>query len=230
MRTPWSRDGSAALYCGANATEKGIVMNDDVRNELLSTDTDSQAGPLRHFRVGRRAVLQTLATGVGAAVFASRASAAHMHPVAAAAASTADAATTTADAGLLFLDRHAFDTLALLGEQIVPGSRAAQVPEFLDRLLAVETIDTQKRFMQALGAFEGEARAANGVPWKALTTEQATAVLTKISTQPDSDVSRQAFDRIKGAVAETYFSTEVGMKELGWNGSVVFAPPSSTCT
>jgi hypothetical protein len=55
---------------------------------------------------------------------------------------------------------------------------------------------------------------------------QATALLTKISTQPDSDVARQAFDRIKGAVSETYYSTEAGMKELGWNDSVVFAPPS----
>ena len=47
-------------------------------------------------------------------------------------------------------------------------------------------------------------------------------MLTKISTQPNSDPSRHAFDRIKGAVAETYYQTEIGMKELGWNGSVAF--------
>ena len=58
-------------------------------------------------------------------------------------------------------------------------------------------------------------------PW-----EQATALLSKISTQPDSDMSRQAFDRIKGAVSESYYSTEVGLKDLGWNGSIAFAPPS----
>jgi hypothetical protein len=51
-------------------------------------------------------------------------------------------------------------------------------------------------------------------------------LLAKISTQPDTDRSRQAFDRIKGAVAETYYSTETGMKELGWDGSVTFAPPN----
>ena len=113
-----------------------------------------------------------------------------------------------------------------MSEQIVPGSRAAKVPEFLDRLLAVESTDTQKRFTQALGAFEREAREAHGMPWKALTAEQATALLTKISAQPDSDATRQAFDSIKGAVAETYYSSEVGKKELGWNGSVAFAPPS----
>lgn len=188
---------------------------------------DPGNGPLRHFRMGRRTVLQSLAGGVGAAMFASRAAAAHVHgAVPAAAASAESAAISTADSALLFLDRHAFDTLALLSEQIVPGSRAAQVPEFLDRLLAVESTETQRGFMEALGAFEGEAREANRQPWKALTESQASALLTKISTRPDSDRSRQAFDRIKGAVAETFFSTETGMKELGWDGSVTFAPPN----
>ena len=150
-----------------------------------------------------------------------------MHQAAATAATPAGAATTTtAESGLLFLDRHAFDTLTICGEQIVPGSRAAQVPEFLDRLLAVESTDSQKRFMQALGAFEREAREAHGKPWKALTAAQAIALLTKMSQLPDSDATRQAFDGLKGAVAEIYFSSEAGKKELGWNGGVAFAPPA----
>jgi hypothetical protein len=210
-----------ADYTRDNTSEKETVMSNDVHNEASD-------GPLRHFRAGRRAVLQSLAGGVGATMFASAASAAHVHQAAATAAGAADSATaSTTDSALLFLDRHAFDTLALLSEQIVPGSRAAKVPEFLDRLLAVESTDTQKRFTQALGAFEREAREAHGLPWKALTGVQATALLTKISGQPDSDATRQAFDSIKGAVAETYYSSEIGKKELGWDGSVAFAPPSA---
>ena len=191
----------------------------------MSDDASTANTPLRHFRVGRRAVLTSLATGVGAAAFVSSASAAaaHVHSAAAAATKPADAANDAKSP--IFLDRHAFDTLALLCEQIVPGSRATQVPEFLDRLLAVESIETQKYFTQALGTFEREAREAHGKPWKALTTEQATALLTKISAQPASDASRRVFDNVKSAVAESYFSTEAGMKELGWNGSVTFAPP-----
>ena len=191
------------------------------------SDVTETGGPLRHFRMDRRAVLTSLAGGVGAAMLTTRASAAHVHG--AAATQAAAAATSVADSTLQFLDQHGFDTLAILAEQIVPGARAAAVPEFLDRLLAVESLETQKSFMQALGAFEAEARAANGVPWKALTPPQATALLTTISTQPDSDASRQAFDRIKGAVAETYFQTETGMKELGWDGSVTFTPPTNLC-
>ncbi|HEU4487171.1 MAG TPA: gluconate 2-dehydrogenase subunit 3 family protein, partial [Povalibacter sp.] len=210
-----------------NATEKVILMKNDVRDEPVSA-----AGPLRHFRVGRRAVLRSLAGGVGAgvgvAVFASRAAAAeHVHQ--APAGNPAQQIPDTAESTLVFCDRHAFDTLAVLSEQIVPGSRAAQVPEFLDRLLAVESTDTQKRFTQTLGAFERAAREAHGKPWKLLTADEATALLSRISSQPENDVLRECFDDLKAAVAETYYSSEQGMKELGWNGSVAFAPPSPTC-
>jgi hypothetical protein len=201
-----------------------MVMR-NVRDETNSPASDSGEGPLRHFRIGRRGVLQSLA-GVGAAVFATSASAthAHAHHVAAAAAAPASSATASQ---LLFLDQHAFDTLVLLSEQIVPGSREAKVAEFLDSLLAVESTETQKRFTQALGAFEREAREAHGKPWKALTSEQASTLLSKLSAKPDGDETRGPFDAVKRAVAETYYSTEVGMKELGWSGTVVFVPPTA---
>jgi hypothetical protein len=207
-------------------------MSDAVRDEPLSLSSDSADaassvdGPLRTGVFGRRAVLQSLATGVGAAVLATPASA-HVHqaPAGAAPKPAAPAARTTAAPGLVFFDKHAFDTLAILGEQIVPGSRAAKVPEFLDRLLAVESLDTQKLFVQSIGAFERQARAAHGKAWKSLTPAQATALLTTMSEAPGSEGTRRAFDAIKGGVSETYFATEAGLNELGWNRSVMFASP-----
>jgi len=205
-------------------------MSDDVRDEPLPVSSDSAEpssavdGPLRPFAFGRRAVLQSLATGVGAAVLASPA-AAHVHQAPTAAKPAAPAARAGAAPALAFLDKHAFDTLAILGEQIVPGSRAAKVPEFLDRLLAVESTDTQKRFTQAIGAFERQARDAHGKPWKSLAPAEATAILTKMSEAPGTEGTRRAFDFLKGGVAETYFATEAGLKELGWNRSVMFASP-----
>ena len=205
-------------------------MSNDLRDEHLPASPDSADGPLRRFRVGRRALLQSLAGGVGAAVFASRAGASeHMH-LAQAPVQGNPEANAAAESARLFFDAHTFDTVAILSEQIVPGSRAAQVPEFLDRLLAVESTETQKSFMQALGAFEREAREAHARPWKSLTAEEATALLTKISEQPESEPMRQSFEALKEAVAETYWESEIGKKELGWNGAVAFAPPSSTCT
>ena len=180
-------------------------MSDDVRDEPLpvssdSTDSSSAVdGPLRSFAFGRRAVLQSLATGVGAAVLASPA-AAHVHQAAAPAAAKPASRAPRAGAApaLVFLDKHAFDTLAILGEQIVPGSRAAKVPEFLDRLLAVESTDTQKRFVQAIGAFERQAREAHGKPWKSLAAAEATALLAKMSEAPGSEATRRAFEIDQG--------------------------------
>jgi hypothetical protein len=207
-------------------------MSDDVRDAPLSSDptepsASSVDGPLRTGVFGRRAVLQSLATGVGAAVMAAPASA-HVHQATAAkpaAKPAAPGARPGAAPALVFFDKHAFDTLAVLGEQIVPGSRAAKVPEFLDRLLAVESIETQKRFTQSIGAFERHAREAHGKPWKALTPAEATALLTRMSEAPGSEAIRRAFDTVKGGVAETYFASEAGLKELGWNRSVMFASP-----
>ena len=205
-------------------------MSDDVRDEPSTVIPEAAEptavdGPLRGGVFGRRAVLQSLATGVGAAVLATPVSA-HVHQAAAPAAKPAAAATKpAATTALVFFDRHAFDTLVVLSEQIVPGSRAAKVPEFLDRLVAVESTDTQKRVVQAIGAFEREAREAHGTSWKKLTAPQASAILTKMSQAPGSEATRRAFETIKGGVAETYFATEVGLKELGWNGSVMFASP-----
>lgn len=195
----------------------------------MSNDMHDGSGPLGHFRVGRRAMLQSLA-GFGAVALGSSAAsaAAHSHAHHATAPAAAAATESGATSQLLFLDQHAFDTLAVLSDQFVPGARAAQVPEFLDRLLSVESTETQKRFMQALGAFEGYAREAQGKPWKSLTTEQANAVLTQKAALKDGDAGRGPFDGIKRAVAEMYYNTEPGMKEMGYNGNFAFAPP--TCS
>lgn len=198
--------------------------------DASTTMPEDATGPLRHFRMGRRAMLQSLALGAGAAMFGDTALAAgHAHDHgggSAAGAAAVPAGAAPSDATLLFLDQHAFDTLSQLAEQIVPGSRTAQVPAFLDRLLSVESTETQKRFMQALGAFEGAARTAHGKPWKALKDAEATALLTRLSTLPGDDVLRRSFDRLKSTVAETYYASEAGMTELGWNKGVAFAPPA----
>ena len=201
-------------------------MSNDVRDESSTGVPDSGDGPLRHFRLGRRLVLQSLATGAGVAAFASTASAASAHAHHAAAAATPAVPASTEDSSRVFLDAHAFETLAVLGEQIVPGSRAAQVPEFLDRLLAVESLETQKRFTQTLGAFEQQARDAHAKPWKSLTAEQATTLLTTLSTLPETEPARRAFENLKRSVVDAYYTTEAGMKDLGWDGSVTFAPPT----
>lgn len=205
-------------------------MSDDARDEPVPVSTDlvdsssPVDGPLRSTMFGRRAMLQSIAAGVSAAAIASSAEA-HVHQAAAAQPAAPARRAAAAVPALLFLDRHTFDTLGVLADQIVPGAKAAKVPEIVDRLLSVESAEMQRRFLQAIGAFEGQARAAHGKPWKSLTAPQATALLTKISETPANEGVRRAFELVKGGVSETYFATREGMKDLGWTGNMMFASP-----
>jgi hypothetical protein len=187
---------------------------------------------------GRRRVLQVLAGGVGAglAIPAGAAAQAPHHHAPPSSPPPVDAS------GPAWLDRHQIETLASLAEAVVPGSAAAGVAPFVDRLLAVDTQDRQRAFLAALGAIEAEAAARYGKPWLGLAGEQRTALLTAVSTGPRSreprywtpgqpvivpepppaaPTVRDRFDLLKEYIATAFFSSETGMKELGWTGEMI---------
>lgn len=143
-----------------------------------------------------------------------------------------------------FLAPHQFETLQVLSEAIVPGASKAKTAEFIDQLLAVDTEDNRREFLTALGAFEGRALERTRRPWKALSGAEQRAILIEASTMesgypeeapwtagrpivrqpPDGPEPRMTlrdhFDVIKGWVAGAYYSSEIGMRELGWTGNV----------
>jgi hypothetical protein len=197
--------------------------------------------------VGRRALLQTLVGGAGLGLALpslgeSHPMSEHLHDQAKV--SAADAKAKTAAWKPEFLDKHQVETVTILAEQIVPGSTKAKSAQFIDALLAVDTEQRQRRFMQALGAFEGMAIAHAQKPWKSLTEADRTTLLTKASTaepgggggrgRPASAAGagappaepavtiRDQFDHLKGWISGAYYSSEIGMRELGWNGNVFF--------
>jgi hypothetical protein len=195
---------------------------------------------------GRRRVLRTMGGTIAAAAIApSLAVAQHADHAAQAPADggTAGPAPATLPRAL---DRHEHATLAVLGEQLVPGSTAAGVPDLIDRVLAVEPPEALRRFRDALGAFEREARARHTKPWLALTGEQRLALLQEAAAaapavpplagwRPGDPVPRPSsatpaplptlrdhLDHLRDAVARVYYATEPGATELGWNGAEVF--------
>lgn len=188
------------------------------------------------FAIGRREALQRLAMGVGAMVIAPPG--APQHPVArhlgdadhvAIAHAQANAAEYTPE----FLDAHQLATVRVLAQRIVPGSTDARSAEFIDRLLAVSTADEQQKFLQALGAFEGLAFDRSRVSWMQLPEEQQLELLTLASTtKPASSAEktgaesrvtiRDQFEHLKGWIVGAYYSSEPGMRELGWTGNVIF--------
>ena len=175
--------------------------------------------------IPRRVALQALLGGAGAG-FALPATAAAQHAIhqhlsnpgaIEQAQQKAAAASYTAE----FLDAHQAKTLEVLAETIVPGSTAARVGPFLDQLLAVESAGNQRAFLGALGAFDMAAITKHGKPWLAITPSEQDALLLEAS-KGDASTSAMGghFQNLKGWIAGAYYSSEPGMRELGWTGNV----------
>lgn len=199
----------------------------------------SEGGP------SRRRVLQGILTGVGAGIAIP--GLAEEHPVHAHLADPAKAA--AADAKVAapgwkpeFLDAYQFETLSSMAERILPGATKLKADRFIDQLLAVDSPENQQEFLSALGGLDGEARARFSKPWKSLSEAEQVEILTAAATMAlpaptrgdqDDRPSRSGaapaatggrnlrghFEHLKGWVVGSYYSTEPGMRELGWTGN-----------
>jgi len=194
--------------------------------------------------MGRRAVLQTLAGGLGAAVALPVAEAhpVHRHLADDGAVAQADAKAAAAAYAPEFLDGHQLETVRVIAERIVPRSTEARVAEFIDQLLTVDAQGNQQAFLTSLGAFELHARERFGRPWKTLAADQQNELLTEASTAESGRGAagpfdprgggpaaaggrrtiRDHFENLKGWVSGAYYSSEIGMRELGWTGEMFF--------
>jgi len=199
--------------------------------------------------LGRRQLLQGLVGGVGAGL-AAIPGLAQTHPVHAHLADqgkVAGAEAKTAAAGWKpeFLDAYQFATLSSLSERILPGAIKLRADRFIDQLLAVDSAENQQAFLSALGGIDGEARARYAKPWQTLSEAQQIELLTAASTvaPPDdaggrdlrarntppspsaasSQSLRGHFEHLKGWIVGSYYSTEAGMRELGFTGNQFYA-------
>ena len=104
----------------------------------------------------------------------------------------------------------------------------------------MDTQDNQRQFLNALGGIEGESIARYAHPWRSLTGDQQVALLTAASTAAPTPKDataasaapagapaplltlRDRFDHLKGWIVGAYYSSEIGMRELGWTGNTFF--------
>jgi Gluconate 2-dehydrogenase subunit 3 len=191
------------------------------------------------FDRGRRHAIQRLAMGAGGLLIFPLVASGHPiqhHLRDEIAVALADAKAIAPDYVPEFLDAHQFATLQLLAERIVPGSTKANSGQFIDQLLTVATSDEQRAVLQALGAFEQLAIARAHTPWTELTEQQQNELLTLASTEKSGTMTdargashpthvtiRDHFEHLKGWIVGAYYSSELGMRELGWTGRVFFA-------
>jgi Gluconate 2-dehydrogenase subunit 3 len=119
----------------------------------------------------------------------------------------------------LFLNAGQDKTLATLSEMMVPGSATARVDRFIDLLVSVDTARHQREFVASLAAIEDEAKKRFARGFAQLTPSEQETLLTDFSTQEDH---REQFHNLKAWIVGAYYSSEQGMRELGWNGNYAF--------
>jgi gluconate 2-dehydrogenase subunit 3-like protein len=140
----------------------------------------------------------------------------------------------TADWKPAFLSPEQNENLIALAEAIVPGSTKAQVNRFLDLLLSVDTLEHEKSFADSLAVFETESLRRFGKGFPSLDERQKNMLLTDAAATPAGESSsgdggkentglHGHFENLKGWVSGAYYSSEIGMRELGWTENRVFA-------
>ncbi len=135
----------------------------------------------------------------------------------------------------VFLTAEQEELLAALAESIVPESTRAHASRFIDLLLSVDKLENQRKFIESLAALDAEAQKRFKKGFPALAEEQKNALLTDASAKSKSPQApemepekKQAalynhFENLKGWISGAYYSSEVGMRELGWTGDYAFA-------
>jgi hypothetical protein len=128
-----------------------------------------------------------------------------------------EAALGGADWRPIFLNAKQDEVLAAVAETMVPGSDKAQVDRFIDLLLSVDSAESQKGFLAALAAVD---KVAVGQFQKAFTELNAGEREAAITSLSQND--KEAFGNLKEWIVGAYYSSEQGMKELGWDGNFAF--------
>jgi Gluconate 2-dehydrogenase subunit 3 len=117
----------------------------------------------------------------------------------------------------IFLDEKQDELLAAVAETMVPGSGTAQVDRFIDLLLSVDSAESKKAFLLSLGAVDKVASGQFQKSYTELNAGERDAAITSLSQE-----HKEAFANLKEWIAGAYYSSEQGMKELGWDGNFAF--------
>lgn len=174
-------------------------------------------------KLTRRQLVERLLTAVAAgAVWPAIAAAnpIHQHLMNGELLDRADSLSEAIDWTPLFLSTEQNAALLTLAESLVPGSTSAEVNRFIDLLLSVESPKNQRKFAASLAALEKSANDQFTRGLATLTPAECEALLTTVSAP--ASPQREHFDHLKEWTIGAYYSSETGMRELGWTGNFAF--------
>ena len=136
----------------------------------------------------------------------------------------------------LFLDDHQNETLIVLSDLIIPatdtpGAKEALVNRYIDLVLAADSGDSQRAFLNSLGYIDGESIRRYKAAFRYLSREDQDDLLHSLAyplgssgwtgEAASSDAGHKHFESLKQRIIFAYYSSEIGGKELGWDGNVM---------
>lgn len=142
-----------------------------------------------------------------------------------------------------FLNEHQNATLITLSDVIIPatdtpGAKEALVNRYLDLILSVQPAGFQQRFTGALAFIDAESQKQFKNDFVHLTPKDQGWLLnqwafarenSRWTENPDQhdrpgDPGQQHFQLLKTLIATGYYESEIGQKELGWDGEMTHGP------
>src|SRR6059036_2418028 len=138
-----------------------------------------------------------------------------------------------------FLDEHQNQTLIALSDLIIPetdtpGAKQALVNRFIDLVLGAETPDTQRSFLNSLAYLDGLSIKRYRTGFVHLSRDRQVELLNLIAyphtlaTWEEKAYEFEGhahFNNLKSWISRAYYSSEIGMRELGWDGSPFHGDP-----
>lgn len=138
-----------------------------------------------------------------------------------------------------FLDEHQNATLIVLSDLILPttdtpGAKEALVNRYIDLVLAAEKPEVQREFLNSLSYIDGESMRRYKAAFRHLSREDQDALLHSLAYEKNvsrwtgegagSDIGRVHFDALKERIVTAYYSSQIGGRELGWDGAFSHGP------
>lgn len=140
---------------------------------------------------------------------------------------------------LAFLNDQQNETLIALSDVIIPttdtpGAKEALVNRFLDLLLSIEPAESQRQFTEALAYMDRASQKQFGKDFRELAMEDQIWLVRPWSYPADTDEwigqesgsssAQEHFLRLKRLISYAYYGSEIGQKELGWDGEFTHGP------
>lgn len=134
----------------------------------------------------------------------------------------------------LFLDEHQNETLIILSDMFIPatdtpGAKEALVNRYIDLVMAAETHENQRAFVSNLSYIDGESMRLYKSAFRYLSREDQDDLLhtmaysksgsTWTGESESRDVGHTHFEQLKTHIGIAYYNSQIGMKELGWDGA-----------